>query len=378
MVQFVEKRASELFDKIKVANLPFSSMDLPTKPTDKYTLAAITSKTENQGISVYVEEAPYVTKLNNCITIASNGDAGTAFYQTKPFTILQDSYAIKLKDKYKPNEKDYDEIYLYFTTLFNKIKPKYGWHKKAIWERESQELLQIPVTATGALDTDYMASYVRKIEASYVRKIEAYLSILGYKSMADVKLTEHEQKLLAGGIQAQPTSKFRVGDLFTIDSTNSLNKSGLNSFVKAEYPYVTRTSINNGIESYTNFIDDEHLNPANSFSLGLLQMTLNWQKHEWYAGQFVRIIKPKTEMLQKIRLFMQTWLQKLVQTFDPQSIRTVNSRFDNALLELPVTSSGDPDWQFMEDYINAIEKLKVLKLKQFLDHKLDLYQQAIK
>ena len=206
MVQFAEKQAGELFEKIKVANLPFSSMDLPTQPTDEYTLAAITSKTENQGRSVYVKETPYITKLNNCITIASNGNAGTAFYQTKPFTILQDSYAIKLKDKYEPDQKDHDEVYLYFTTLFNKVKPKYGWNKKAIWERESHEVFQVPVTATGELDTDYMASYVRKIEASYVRKIEAYLSVLGYKSMDDVKLTDHEQKLLDGGGQS-PTDK---------------------------------------------------------------------------------------------------------------------------------------------------------------------------
>lgn len=380
MVQFVEKRASELFDKIKVANLPFSSMDLPTKPTGKYTLAAITSKTENQGISVYVEETPYVTKLNNCITIASNGDAGTAFYQTKPFTILQDSYAIKLKDKYKPNNKDYDEIYLYFTTLFNKIKPKYGWHKKAIWERESQELLQVPVTATGALDTDYMASYVRKIEASYVRKIEAYLSVLGYKSIADVKLTEHEQKLLAGGIQAQPTSKFRVGDLFdkkTVPGVsgyiaNKQNKDGYFVYGQNIQPQFKNKMLLNS--NYLFKIKYPILAFASSTGMiGLIE-------HSFYRtgdnGAFQALIPLKQEMHSiKILMFFLTSIKKHFEQFN---YGTSVNNIPRLQFELPVTSSGDPDWQFMEDYITAIEKLKVLKLKQFLDHKLDLYQQAIK
>lgn len=381
MVQFVEKRASELFDKIKVANLPFSSMDLPTKPTGKYTLAAITSKTENQGISVYVEETPYVTKLNNCITIASNGDAGTAFYQTKPFTILQDSYAIKLKDKYKPNNKDYDEIYLYFTTLFNKIKPKYGWHKKAIWERESQELLQVPVTATGALDTDYMASYVRKIEASYVRKIEAYLSVLGYKSMADVKLTKHEQKLLAGGIQAQPTSKFRVGDLFDVLSSNSkinaLAIKKISALPKSNLvPYVVRTSLNNGIKGYID-IQQYQLNDANTFSFAQDTAEIFYQTKPYVTGDKIKLLVPKNKLNYKQALFLLTAIRKAFSLFQWGSSSFSENVIKLTYIILPVTSSGDLDWQFMEDYITAIEKLKVLKLKQFLDHKLDLYQQAI-
>ena len=304
MVQFVEKKVNDLLGK------PIRGTRLTTYNRKKGNIPLVTAGLENYGISDYIKHNTVLFDYPS-ITIDMFGNV---FYRNYNFFADDNILVINLS-------KYIREVGLYLaTTLQAATKDRFSYGKQFRQNSYFKLKIQVPVTATGALNTDYMASYVRKIEASYVRKIEAYLSVLGYKSIVDVKLTEHEQKLLAGGIQAQPTSKFRVGDLFTIDSTNSLNKSGLNSSVNAEYPYVTRTSINNGIESYTNFIDDEHLNPANSFSLGLLQMTLNWQKHEWYAGQFVRIIKPKTEMSQKIRLFIQTWLQKLVQTFDLQSL----------------------------------------------------------
>lgn len=57
--------------------------------------------------------------------------------------------------------------------------------------------------------------------------------------------------------------EYRIGDLFEIYSTSSLNKDSLKYGM--EFDYVTRTSINQGILSFTGFIDNEHLNEQKTF-----------------------------------------------------------------------------------------------------------------
>ena len=61
-----------------------------------------------------------------------------------------------------------------------------------------------------------------------------------------------------------------MGDLFEIQNTLSFNKDQL-SF-GTDYDYVTRTSQNQGILQTTGFVNQENINLAGTWSLGLLQM----------------------------------------------------------------------------------------------------------
>lgn len=121
-----------------------------------------------------------------------------------------------------------------------------------------------------------------------------------------------------------------------------------------------------------------HLNSANTFSLGLLQMSFRIQKGLWYAGQFVRLIVPKLKLTNKQMLYFNTLFNKFSQLLDPQAVKSVDNKFLNGALRLPITSDGKLDYDFMNQYITAIEKKKVLLLKQHLDKRLDLYRGAIK
>lgn len=157
-------------------------------------------------------------------------------------------------------------------------------------------------------------------------------------------------------------------DLFFIDKAPSLNKKALNQDNPVEYPYVTRTRENNGIDSYTGFIDKEHLNPANTFSLGLMQMNVNFQEHAWYSGQFVRIITPKIEVNHEVGLYLQTWLNKLALTFDPQVIRDVDNLFYKAEFKLPVTDDDLLDVGYIVDYIDKIEMRYISKINDYFQY----------
>lgn len=150
---------------------------------------------------------------------------------------------------------------------------------------------------------------------------------------------------------------FSSSDLFRIGNAPSLNKKSLNKKSPVEYPYITRTRENNGVESYTGFIDNKHLNPANTFSLGLMQMSVNFQEHDWYSGQFIKIITPKSKIKvnHEVGLYLQAWLSKLALTFDPQAIRNVDNLFYKAQFQLPVNEDNSLDIDYMVEYIDRLE-----------------------
>ena len=64
--------------------------------------------------------------------------------------------------------------------------------------------------------------------------------------------------------------EYRLGDLFDIEKTLSFNTDKL--IEGDEFDYVTRTSLNQGILQSTGFVNEENINEAGTWSLGLLQM----------------------------------------------------------------------------------------------------------
>ena len=367
MVKFVNKQVDELFNVSNAKSFDAGKLTLLNQGKYEFVGRSIT----NNGIQGYLDQS-LVFKPNpaNTIAISQIGQQMASFHEL-PWYASQNMFVLESKGLHLNSL-----LGLFFTTIFNCQLKRYGSYTSYPTQKEIKNWkIKVPVAPTGKLDTAYMASYVQKIEASYVQKIEAYLAVLGYKSLADCQINQHDLNML----HAKPkTQKIKVNSLFSISKLKGLNKNDLHINNKGKYPYITRTAQNNGIESYTNFVDNDHLQPAGTFSLGLMQMSLFYQSKPWYNGQFVRKITPIKNYNSKELMFLQTHLQKLTNLFDPQAIRKVDDIFNKASFTLPVTASGTPDWQFMEDYITAIEKLKVLKIKQFLDTKINAYQNIIK
>ncbi|EFB62543.1 restriction endonuclease subunit S [Lactobacillus gasseri] len=167
----------------------------------------------------------------------------------------------------------------------------------------------------------------------------------------------------------QRFKEFSSSDLFLIYSAPHLDKISLNKDGPCTYPYVTRTRNNNGIDGYTGFIDDEHLNPEKTFSLGLMQMNVNYQNDSWYSGQFIKVIQPKFELDEKVGLYLLPWLQRLALKFDPQAIRNVDGIFYSAKFTLPVKDNETLDLEYMRNYVSEVEKRYWNKMKLGFDLK---------
>lgn len=158
--------------------------------------------------------------------------------------------------------------------------------------------------------------------------------------------------------------EYKLGTLFEINNTSSFNADAL--VPGNEYDYVTRTSLNQGILQSTGFVNEDNINPAGTWSLGLLQMDFFYRKKPWYAGQFVRKITPKIEIPLGAVSFFSTVLNKQKPILLSVLVRNVDTTFKNIVVNLPVTTDGAIDFAFMENFITELETERIAELSAYL------------
>lgn len=153
--------------------------------------------------------------------------------------------------------------------------------------------------------------------------------------------------------------------MFDIQSTNSFNADKL--VCGNEYDYVTRTAFNQGILQTTGFINTDNINQAGVWSLGLMQMTFFYRQKKWYAGQFVRKIIPRFKLEHGTILYFSVVLNKLRDKLLPVLVRNIDTEFRESVVKLPVTSTGEIDFDFMNDFIAELEAyLQVTGLSDYV------------
>ena len=218
-----EFRLDELFEKIKTEKISGKANDFPICKTGEYIVPLLTAGADNQGFARYAKRNQCPTILKNVISISANGaNTGVTFYQKDEFAVLQDAYAIKLKDMEIPNE----QVGLFLASCISKIlHGNFSWTYKAGWERIKSMSIKLPVKESEEIDWEYMQERITELEQERITELEQYLIATG---LNDYELTDEDKeilatKLTAGGALQNSISgngclkearMFRVGDLF--------------------------------------------------------------------------------------------------------------------------------------------------------------------
>lgn len=151
-----------------------------------------------------------------------------------------------------------------------------------------------------------------------------------------------------------------MGDYFEPYNITGVNTVALSDGV--EYDYITRTSMDNGVHSKTGIIPSATLQPEGVFSLGLLGMDFFYRDREWYAGQFVRGIKPKEKLSRLSMTYLETILNKVSPELLGVLVRDVDSVFESKMVRLPSDDGENPSFEYMDKYIANIKCSQLLKV----------------
>ncbi|GAA9290582.1 hypothetical protein TH0238_07290 [Helicobacter pylori] len=149
------------------------------------------------------------------------------------------------------------------------------------------------------------------------------------------------------------------------------------SKTKDTYPYVVRTSLNNGIRGYlkenTNF-----LNAGNTISFGQDTATMFYQEKPYFTGDKIKILRCKNPNFNKINaLFFITSLTKAFRNFSWGSASFSVSIIENQNISLPTNQHGKIDFDFMRTLTNALMKQIIQGVVQYSSAKIQATKEVI-
>lgn len=174
--------------------------------------------------------------------------------------------------------------------------------------------------------------------------------------------------------------EYEVGKLFKFDSSNGIfhavNLKIFDTQIKGSFPYVVRTSQNNGIKGFI-VENKKALNPGNTISFAQDTAEVFYREQPYFTGNKVKIVSFRNKNIclnKSIATFLIPILKSGFRAF------SWGSSFETSLLEkvsisLPQTSDGKIDFDFMESFVAELEAERVAELSAYLKvSRLDNYE----
>lgn len=270
----------------------------------------------------------------NCIAVTVNGSVCNAFYQRNDFTCSHDITAL-----YPINHKLNSLQALFICTVI--MKEKYRWsygRKPHDVKKFGKSTIRLPVTSSGNIDWDFMENYIKSLH---------------YKPLTTANLSGN--KLYPLGIESW--KPFKVNELFEVKYGINMQ---LNTCIEAEnndpdaINFVARTESNNGVSARVKPVEGKEPQPAGVITCagGGSVLSTFLQEEPFYSGRDLYLLIPLQPMSKPVKLFCITVLK--ANKYRYSYGRQANITLPYLELMLPATTEGQPDFDFMENYMKSL------------------------
>jgi len=286
----------------------------------------VSSTKFNNGVRQYISNG----KIHkpNCITVNYNGSVGEAFYQDIEF-IASDDVNILYPKNWELNRN----IALFLCSVVRHNQSRFQFGRKWHLERMKGTMLLLP-QKNGKPDWQYMEEYVKSLEHK-VRFHSVYTK--NRRKNEKLDLSNWKEFTLCG-----------KNGLFEYQHGNRLV---VPQRIVGDIPLITAGKKNQGYaQSISNYEEEE------CFEAGItIDMFANcfYQNNIFAADDNIYIFNKPQKINKYIALFLVTIInQQLFRYGYGRQFRKEDTEKNKYLL--PVTSEGQPDWQFMENYIKSL------------------------
>lgn len=249
---------------------------------------------------------------------------------------------------------------MFIITIWQKGIPNLGYARH--WSIAKNIQIKLPITQNGEIDFNFMESFVAELEAERVAELEAYLAAA---SLKDYELTAAELSALSK-FENYNWGEFRIGDLF--DSSNGnfdIQKSHIND---KGYFVVTAGETNNGILGKSDV--EARIFEANTITIDMFGFAF-FRQFEYKMVTHARVfsLKPKFKITYKQGLFLASLFKHLKTKFGYDNMCSW-AKIKDDKIQLPINKDGDINFEFMNNFIKAIEKLVIKDVVLYTDNKI--------
>lgn len=159
--------------------------------------------------------------------------------------------------------------------------------------------------------------------------------------------------------------EYKLKELFEVKT--SKKRFDANKVVVGEvgYPYVVRTSLNNGLKGYIQE-DISYLNEGNTISFGQDTATVFYQMEPYFTGDKIKILKSRLERFNRSNAqFFITAISIAFSKFGWGSSSFNTSIIENQIIALP-TKNKEIDFEFIDSFIAELEAERIAELEAYL------------
>lgn len=300
---------------------------------DSGSVPYVTAQAGNNGVRSLIDCPTNCLEIGHCILIG--GKTMTFSYQAVPFC-SNDSHNIALY----PQGKQLDEAHFLFlvSALRATLRPKYSWSDSISAKRIKKESVMLPMSENGSPDWEYMGDFMKSIMKTADAQISALTETTASYSILD----------------SSEWARFKIEDLFVVQKGTRLTRADM---IPGGIPFIGATLENNGVTAHIG--NAEHIHPS-----GVMTVAYNgqkatgkafWQPKPFWASDDVNVLYPKFDLTEEIALFLQPlfWEAGRPYAYDDKWSK---EKMERTELTLPAKSDGNPDWEYMKEYMEGLEQ----------------------
>lgn len=301
----------------KYFNAFYGKMKEPFGLLPSGNIPLISSGDTDNGVAGFFDINPVYKKV---ISVARTGSVGSAFYHPYDCAINSDCIVLEPKKYFS------DEQMFVFVALLRKNIYRYSYGRKVTPERLL--ITKIPDSVSFSKNIDFKKKIVNMSKSFSNKKIS--LKDRDWKWFYYLEVFD----LVKGYYNNRP----------------EININGI--------PFISATENNNGITDFvikegTKIFSGKSITVSNDGSIG----NAFYQENDFTCSHSVNVIKINKkynkELSQYIALFVIPLIQKEKFRFN-YGFKWRIERMKESKIKLPVDKNGNPDWQFMEDYIKSL------------------------
>ncbi|EHN6915396.1 restriction endonuclease subunit S [Campylobacter jejuni] len=359
-IEWREFKISEIFD---------ISGTITTHPSELLTegkTPRITCAATNNGLDDVYKNLP--TEKGGVLSVDS-ATVGFVAYQENDFIATDHVEKILLQNGGSMNR--YIGLFVK-QCIDNAIYGKYGYGYKFSQTRIKKQIIMLPIDSKGNPNWQFMEDYMKAIEKEHLEKITAYYNVkLNENNWGGGFDLDEYKKFIQNQKQLENVEwkEFVIGKIFEVKATLSgIDKNKLNG-KKGSYPYITRSDKINGIDDFIDKQDGYKCDEANVITIGLDTQTAFYQNNIFYTGQNIQILK-NNQLNKYNAFFVIVELKKFMEKFNWGGNGATLTRLKRGKILFPIDSKGNPNWEFMQNYIKDIEYKKIKDIMVYYQRKL--------
>lgn len=306
----------------------------------------VSSSAINNGVDAFIGNGGKVRKFEECLTLANSGSVGKTFYHSYEF--IASDHVTSLK-----SDKLNKYSYLFIATIVQRLEEKYSFNREINDVRINKEKIVLPVDESGNPDYAFMEQYIKERERQIIQN---YIGYIGYDAQigGGEKITPLNQK---------EWKEFYLCDIFTIRPGKRLTKSNMKS---GTTPFIGASDSNNGV---TAFVSNTNVSKDSN----VLGVNYNGSVVENFYHPYTCIFSDDVKRFalrehngnEYVYLFMKTVILQQKSKY-AYGYKFNEERMQKQMILLPTTANGQPDYDYMEQYVKRL--FSALKL-QYLQEK---------